>query len=554
MGSDLSIDSLEDSLSEFYLAPPLNLSHLDNREITWRDVPEIRSEIERRILDVYFSGNHVLACQMASLYSQLIHPQYEVQLVKSSKANIYDSGLPLDRYLKEVFDRRVIESKQTLYEAGLIKDPPPPLEPISSTNYPTLWAWQVYCLENGISLSSLKTHSGGFKEFWKEHKKEIIIAAVVIAVAATVAVVIVMTVGSGTNIAVAAGAGAVQAAIDDFASSDDSDPDVQNLQYDSKINEGIQNFAKGIGATDVNIANGAIPIIETSSISSEISSEVLTDLVADWNLNLTKNNYASQADHFFDGFQCPSPFGAIPLIGNQSQSTINYHCGIGNSAEEIAEGGACLYETLDKEFAVQPHLLHSPSAAKGLGFVALEQIEKGYAQGREILKQVYGLKENETLSVPKLILENSNIQKSIDYTVENLSKIAQNIIEQKNPNLKQVHVTFSNGGHIFNEALKQLPPEYQETIIIITTGTTAIVEKSLAHNVYNIIGDKDKGSLISNGGLSEVEKAQEDERVVLIEQKETQDWIGGHYFMQPDYQEAILNHLKKNVSGNYEIY
>jgi hypothetical protein len=236
----------------------------------------------------------------------------------------------------------------------------------------------------------------------------------------------------------------------------------------------------------------------------------------------SKNNYASKAGHFFDGFQSPPPFQVIPLIGNQSQSTINYHCGIGNSVKEIIEGGTCLFRTLDKEFAVQPHLLHSPSVGKGLGFVALEQIEKNQAKVRE-LQQGFTFGENDTLRWPKIVLDNSNIQKSIDFTVENLSKIAQNILEQNNPNLKQLHVTFSNGGYIFNEALKHLPPEYRETIIVVTTGTTAIIDRDLAHKVINIIGDKDKGSQISNGGLKGIEKAKERTFVEIIPQVETKE-------------------------------
>lgn len=199
-------------------------------------------------------------------------------------------------------------------------------------------------------------------------------------------------------------------------------------------------------------------------------------------------------------------------------------------------------------------LIHSDSVAAGLGVVFLEQTDKGYSQGREILKETYGLKENDTPRWPKVALDNSNIQKSIDYEVENLSKIAQNIIDQGNPNLKQVHVTFSNGGYVFNEALKQLPPEYRGTIIVITTGSTAIIDRDLAHKVYNIIGDKDIGSKICLGGLSGIKKAQEYGRVVLIEQNETQAWIGGHYFMQPDYQKAILDYLRTKILKNYEIH
>lgn len=652
MSSDLSIDSLNDSFSEFYLAPPLKSSNWNGHQITWRDIPEICSEIEQQILDIYISGNHILAYQLISLYFEQVHPCHEIQSVKSLKSNPHTFN---PQRITEFHERRILEQNQILYKAGLVKGKPPPLEPISPTNFPALWAWQTYCLENGTFLSNLKTHPGGFKEFWGEHKKEIIIAAAVIVIAVTVAIIIVTTAGTGTNIAVATGVGAIQAAIDGYDSSDAPHPHVQNGQYEPKVDAGIQNFAGTIGVTAVNNSR-TITIIETNSISSEITPEILTDLVTNWNQNLTtspleqpdpqptsflpwitegisysqwkernyreylfnefdnkikaptsnnvasgqsaleeispkvanrlekielsqkprlrfndritedflkdparmtnggtKNNYASQADHFSDGFQSPSPYPKIELIGNTDQSTIHYHCGIGNSVSDIIEGGACLYKTLDKEVAVQPHLIHSSSVGSGLGFVALEQIEKNQAEVRE-LQQGFILGENDTLRFPKVIVDYSSIRKSIDYEVENLSKIAQNIIEQDNPNLKQVHVTFSNGGYIFNEALKKLPPRYRETIIVVTTGTTAIIDRDLAHKVYNIIGDKDKGSQLCNGGLNRVKTAQEDGKVNLIPQTTAQEWIGGHYFMQPDYQEAISDYLIDEVINKYEIY
>jgi hypothetical protein len=281
MSSDLTIDSVYDRYNDFILAPPLNYSDWNGHQITWRDLPEIRSEIERRIIGIYNSGNHLLAYQLANLYFEQIHPRYEIQLVKSSKPNIFDSGIPLDQYFAEFYDRFICEQNAILSQAGLI-DAQPPLDPISETNYPTLWAWHTYCLENGISLSPPNTHSGGFKEFWDEHKKGIIIAAVVIVVAVTVAVIIVTTAGTGTSVAVASGAAAAQAAIDGYNASKDSDPNVQDLQHESAVNERIQNFAKAIGATDVNNTNGPVSVIEMTSIS-ETTPEILTGLVTDWN-------------------------------------------------------------------------------------------------------------------------------------------------------------------------------------------------------------------------------------------------------------------------------
>jgi tetratricopeptide (TPR) repeat protein len=296
MSFDLSVDSLGDFSSEFYLAPPLNYSDWNGYQITWRDIPEIRSEIERQILDIYISGNHMLAYQLATLYLEQIQPRYEILQVKSVPPNRDRDGQPTTQYLTEFYDRYLHEGIQKLYEAGVVKDPPPPLEPISPTNYPALWAMETYYLENGISLSPPKAHSGGFKDFWNEHKQAIIIAAVVIVVAVTVVVIIVTTAGTGTNIAVATGAAAVQAAVNGSDSGEDTDLNFQNFQYDPEINEGIHNFAKAIGAIDMSNTNGPIPIIQASSLSSEITPEILTDLVANWNANLNAAQVAEATD------------------------------------------------------------------------------------------------------------------------------------------------------------------------------------------------------------------------------------------------------------------
>jgi len=70
----------------------------------------------------------------------------------------------------------------------------------------------------------------------------------------------------------------------------------------------------------------------------------------------------------------------------------------------------------------------------------------------------------------------------------------------------------------------QLP--HRDTIIVITCGTTEIIEDGLAHKVYNAIGDKDWASKICNGGMSGIQKAQERTDVDIIEQNETQQELG----------------------------
>lgn len=678
----ITLDSDYDDYNHFVLAPPLNTSDWNGRQITCMDD---RSEIERRILEIYNSGNHFLAYHLATLYFRQIHPQYEIQLVKSPKVDIYSSEEAFRKYLEfceSFFELYVAEAKQISSEVGLTEPPPP--ESLSESNYPAIAAWQTYCLENGTLISESK--SGGFKEFWRENKKWIIIAAVVIVVAVAVTVVIVTTQGGGTKAAVATGAEAVKSVID---SLNDSEP--------VPVHDGIQNFAKSIGATDVNDPGSPIRVIETSSLP-EISPETLTGLVTHWNAALAaptvalgetssiatsgkalgeiQNSYpppptfdletaqgpvphpfypavdleglygqetiarwyeefglqytspqpaaptpqerrpssqefvrfiedklgetrniekykrdlwerhhdfaaAAQAietflertkpstpiDTPFNNYAStlalnkpPAPIADIPLLGYPHQSTIHYHCGIGNNYGSVVEGGLCLGTSLDDKFAVQPHLIHSNNVVAGLSLV---QVEKFDDLSKEIAASGVPLPASVANSFkwpytdipwPETVLQHSHIQSSIDYEVENLSRIAHKIIETGNSNLKQVHVTFSNGGYVFREALKRLTPEERATIIVVTTGTTSIINHDLACVVYNVIGDKDWPSITCNGGIDGIEAAKARANIEMIGQNETKAVLGGHYFIQPEYQDELKTVIKDRISNKYEIY
>jgi len=128
------------------------------------------------------------------------------------------------------------------------------------------------------------------------------------------------------------------------------------------------------------------------------------------------------------------------------------------------------------------------------------------------------------------------------------------IIEKNNPKLKQLHVTFSNGGYIFKEALSRLSPEHQDTIIVITAGSAFIIDDNLTHRVYNVIGDKDLGSIRCNGGEGGIEASKQAATIHFIHQNETAPIVGGHYFKQPDYQDKISIILKDEILNDYEVY
>ena len=276
--------------------------------------------------------------------------------------------------------------------------------------------------------------------------------------------------------------------------------------------------------------------------------------------DLSYDNFAAKAfkGEAFNGFASPPPFGALPLIGLPFQRTVHVLGGIANSDVTMGESGYCLHKTLEKEFAIQPHRLHSDNLPHGLTMVALEklseiELQRGITNWIPFLQDIDGAKFL-ARALAKTILENSRIQESIDYTVENFSRLADEIIKKDNPKLKQVHIPFSNAGHVCNEALKRLTLEQRQTIIIIPVGTTAIIEDSLACKVFNVIGNKDWPSITCNGGLDGIREKSEKATVTIISQEQTQIGVGGHYFMQPDYQNTIKEVIYEEIKGEYEVY
>ncbi|EKE08194.1 MAG: hypothetical protein ACD_17C00295G0003, partial [uncultured bacterium] len=134
------------------------------------------------------------------------------------------------------------------------------------------------------------------------------------------------------------------------------------------------------------------------------------------------------------------PFHDVPLLGYSDQSTIHYHCGIYKSFASITEDGFCLRDTLERQFAIQPHLIHSNRFLSGLFCVGLEKI-KTNIEKMPVAKLLVP-----ALVGPGVVLQFSKMQESMDYEVAVLTQIADQILQTGNPKLKQVHVTFSNGG------------------------------------------------------------------------------------------------------------
>ena len=74
------------------------------------------------------------------------------------------------------------------------------------------------------------------------------------------------------------------------------------------------------------------------------------------------------------------------------------------------------------------------------------------------------------------------------------------------------------------------------------------------HDAYNIIGDKDWPSQTCHGGLSGIERKKDTAYIEIIPQTETDGIVGGHYFLQQDYQKEIQNTIKTKIAKEYEIY
>lgn len=238
----------------------------------------------------------------------------------------------------------------------------------------------------------------------------------------------------------------------------------------------------------------------------------------------------------------------IPPISGVERKTVHFHCGIYNDRSSVIEGGECLHATLGKEFTIQPHWIHSANVVEGMVLVGLQKINSLF----QTLEQTDFISQ-EALVLPGVLLKNSILSQSIEYEVQLLSKTAQEILKRNNEKLKQLHVTFSNGGHVFREALKRLPLKLRDTIILITVGSTVAVEDDLACKIYNVIGDKDQGSITCNVWDDTMGLAPKAVNRRRISQMSVESIVGGHYFEQPQYQECIKE-IIQTIQSEYEIF
>jgi RHS repeat-associated protein len=242
--------------------------------------------------------------------------------------------------------------------------------------------------------------------------------------------------------------------------------------------------------------------------------------------------------HYFDVHD-PRPNNfSLGTLGDRDKGTVHYHCGINNTQHDSREAQTALYKILQEQCAVESHWIHNEGMIRGLSLVAAEKLRKHH------------------LSIPILAvighsyLSSSYIPDVIEYERLLLSTNADKIIALNDPSVKQVHVTFSNASYPMRESLLTLSPEQRDTVILISTGPTTLIERHLAHKVYNIIGDKDWPSRICSGSFIPRKSIDVD----IIPQTETKPGILGHYATQPEYQDFIKDVIKKEIKGIYEMY
>lgn len=251
--------------------------------------------------------------------------------------------------------------------------------------------------------------------------------------------------------------------------------------------------------------------------------------------------YSAQIHPF--GYKVPQEVfrpTALNPIGDPSRGMIQIGCGIGNTPQSVFSGAFTLYKGLDRSFAVQGLHLHSSNLIFGFLNVGAEKMLAPYYSGSHPSLELRAFK--------KVFDTTSHVPKSIDFLTQRLTAAAEDILSKNNNRLKQVHIAFSNGAYVYQQALENLTPKQRDTMIVMGVGGTTILNQNLAHRVYNFVGTKDYASQLCNGFKRSQRKA------AVVPQKDFSWGTGGHYFEQPQYIEKIVDTINEQIKGNYEIY
>ncbi len=256
-------------------------------------------------------------------------------------------------------------------------------------------------------------------------------------------------------------------------------------------------------------------------------------------------------DYSFYGPSTQRQAPQIRPLGDPTNGTLHFTCGINNTLDTVLETQNTLYTNQDGKFAIQAYQAHDFSMVHGLSLVACQKM----GINRTTADCILPILTPPILDmVDKVIFPDRWLQANVGRQLQEVANRADEILKLNNPLRKQVHITFSNGVSVMEEILKNLSPAQRNTVILIPVGPTKIVDEKLAFKVYPLFGDKDWPSHACNGGLKNVMKMCEAGKAKMVFQKETQPLISGHYILQPEYQVDIKGTIIKEIQPNYEIH
>jgi hypothetical protein len=398
-----------------------------------------------------------------------------------------------------------------------------------------------------------------FSKLWKNHKTAILIGIAVVVVVTAVVVVSVCAAGAASTAALAAGSLALSAPSD--AAPKEAKPLPETDYEDAFIANSESDYEQSMGPIDPETYKRFFSMPKLSDEFLELQKQ-RDSMIAmhDEGPGRVYDTFSERAlsGSYYAGYKSQPPYQPIDILGSAGQGTIHYHNGIMNSYEDMLEAEISLYKKLDGEFAIQPHMIHGSDKWKGLSTVQMGKIGFDYIE--ELSKPLI-INKDLKLNEPQWRFahrkcEEYGVYEVVDYEVENLKSIAKDILSKNDPNLKQLHVTFSNGGFIFNRALERLTSEERGTIVVITLGTTEIISSDLACEVCNVFGSQDWESLMINGGPNNIIElsSKKDGSIYFIEQKNVSRYLRGHEFLQADYLEDLRERIKNVLSKKYRFY
>jgi len=128
---------------------------------------------------------------------------------------------------------------------------------------------------------------------------------------------------------------------------------------------------------------------------------------------------------------------------------------------------------------------------------------------------------------------------------------------EKNPEKKLFFITHSCGGAILKTALKEIPKEFRDRMIISNMGGGAYIPKSLCKDAINYVSKNDNVSQIANAlGIAFIDQNKnefnlQDYEFRILEPKPGSPKID-HMILSPTYQKEIEKLVIKFIEEELE--